>query len=79
MSSNNEIRSFIHCKLCLDTLPADQSPREYTEVEVGFTTPGIQVWCRRHEVNIMHIDFEGAGPFPTDVGANVGAVKMIKK
>ena len=67
----NNIVSFIHCKLCLEEFyaqPSDLSPREYAQVEIGFTKPGIQVWCKRHEVNIMHIDFEGAGPFPTEIG-----------
>ena len=64
----NEILMFIHCKLCLDERPSDLSPREYAELEVGFTTPGIQIWCRRHEVNVMDIDFEGAGPFPGNIG-----------
>ena len=45
-----------------------QSPREYAQLEFGFTKPGVQVWCKRHEVNVMHIDFEGAGPFQAEVG-----------
>ena len=68
----NEIATFIHCKICLDEFYAAPikglSPREYSKVEVGFTNPGVQVWCKRHEVNVMHIDFEGAGPFQAEVG-----------
>ena len=69
----NEIVTFIHCKTCLDEFyhtdkGTGLSPREYAQVEVGFTNPGVQVWCKRHEVNVMHIDFEGAGPFQADVG-----------
>ena len=67
----NEVVMFIHCKQCLDEFyskPSDLSPREYAQVEVGFTKPGIQIWCKRHEVNVMDIDFEGAGPFPANVG-----------
>jgi len=62
----NEIVSFMHCKVCLDERPPDLSPREYAQLEVGFTKPGIQIWCKRHEINIMHVDFEGAGPFSAD-------------
>ena len=63
----NEIVRFIHCKKCLDEIPSGVSPREYAQVEVGFTVPGVQVWCKRHEVNVMDIDFEGAGPFPANI------------
>ena len=30
----------------------------YSRYDVGFTMAGLQVWCRRHEINIVHIDFE---------------------
>ncbi|MEO1065831.1 MAG: hypothetical protein AAFW47_00490 [Pseudomonadota bacterium] len=35
------------------------SMREYAQVDVGFTGIGIQVWCRRHNCNIVHVDFQG--------------------
>ena len=38
---------------------AGLSPREYAQLEVGFTKLGIQVWCRRHGVNVLHMDFKG--------------------
>jgi hypothetical protein len=38
------------------------SLREYTALDVGFTGRGFQVWCRRHDQNVVHIDFEGARP-----------------
>lgn len=49
----------MHCKKCIEELPAGQSPRDYSALEVGWTIHGIQVWCRRHELNVVHIDFEG--------------------
>ena len=55
----NEIKSFFHCGMCIDSLPPGMSPRGYVKVEVGFTPLGLQVWCVRHEANIVHIDFEG--------------------
>jgi len=63
----NKITMFMHCKLCLDERPPDISPREYAQLEIGFTVPGFQVWCRRHEANVIDVDFEGAGPFPGDL------------
>lgn len=63
----NEIVRFMHCRMCLDECPSDLSPREYAQLEVGFTKPGVQIWCKRHEVNVMHMDFDGAGPFPANL------------
>jgi len=54
------VESFIHCAECLRTKPANISPREWAQLEVGFTREGLQVWCRRHDRNVLHIDFEGA-------------------
>jgi hypothetical protein len=59
MADKDYILSFAHCKRCLAELPEDQSPREYQRIQVGWTRRGVQVWCVRHECNVMHIDFEG--------------------
>ena len=66
--NTNLISSHIHCGRCLKELPAGKSPIEYQTVAVGFTKYGIQVWCKRHDCNIMHIDFEGA-KHPADCSA----------
>ena len=58
-SNTNEIFQFIQCGKCMNTLPHGVSPREYGRLEVGFTAHGLQVWCRRCEANVVHIDFEG--------------------
>lgn len=65
-TNDNAIQMFVHCGLCLDEwkakeLPAtrDQSPRSYARLEIGYTDVGYQVWCVRHECNVMHVDFEG--------------------
>jgi hypothetical protein len=55
----NRIKQFWHCAKCIDELPEGKSPREYIRVEVGFTRAGLQVWCIRHEENIIHLDFMG--------------------
>jgi len=31
----------------------------YQSVQVGWTKEGIQDWCKRHDCNMIHIDFEG--------------------
>jgi hypothetical protein len=35
------------------------SPRDWSSIEAGWTALGLQVWCKRHEINILHVDFEG--------------------
>ncbi len=53
------IQQYIHCAKCFNELPADTSPKEHQLLEVGWTEKGLQVWCVRHEENVMHLDFDG--------------------
>ena len=51
------IEQFMHCVMCL----RESGTEPYTQhLEVGWTIHGVQVWCRRHDANIMHISFEGS-------------------
>lgn len=59
ISRERDIVSFLHCKQCLRDMPNGMSPREWARNEVGLTPDGIQVWCTRHEKNVVHIGFEG--------------------
>ena len=55
--SENAIASFMHCKLCLNQIPDDTSPREWVQIEVGMTGQGnFQVWCIRHEIEVAYFD-----------------------
>jgi hypothetical protein len=42
------------------TLDPALNPAEHARLEAGWTALGFQVWCRRHDVNVIHVDFEGA-------------------
>jgi hypothetical protein len=57
--SSNCILLYYHCRQCIDELPPGISPANWSRLSVGFTGIGVQVWCNRHECNIVHIDFEG--------------------
>jgi hypothetical protein len=57
---DNNIVQYFHCGLCLDELPAGLSPSDYQQNEGGWTKDGFQVWCKRHDCNVIHMDFEGA-------------------
>ena len=50
---------FLHCKKCSESAPSDMSPSDYQDIEAGWTEDGLQVWCKRHDQNIICIDFEG--------------------
>lgn len=55
----NEIEHFMHCRRCLEEKPPDISPQNFARLDIGFTPLGLQVWCLRHDCNVVHIDFEG--------------------
>ena len=57
--SENEIRMFLHCKDCGTEIPPGMSRSDYQSIEVGWTEIGLQVWCKRYDLSIIHIDFEG--------------------
>lgn len=38
------------------------SLRDYSRLDAGFTDRGLQVWCRRHDRNVCHVDFDGMTP-----------------
>ena len=55
----NHIEQFFHCTKCIKEKPDDISPRDWIKNEVGWTTDGMQVWCIRHEMNVVEIDYKG--------------------
>ena len=59
-SNDNNIEIYFHCGKCMDEgIPKGESPKTHQRIQAGWTIEGIQVWCVRHECNIIHIDFEG--------------------
>ncbi len=54
-----EIVTCFGCAECAKEIPPGMSPREYARFEVGWTKKGFQVWCTRHEINVIHMDFQG--------------------
>ena len=63
---DEQIVKYMHCLRCMDGRPEDQSPREWARLNVGMTPIGFQVWCVRHDLNVLHIDFEGRRPRAAD-------------
>jgi len=59
VSAENKIQGFIHCKSCMSAKPKNKSPADWSKLECGWTENGLQIRCRRCDLNIIHIDFEG--------------------
>ena len=55
----NKIFSFYHCKKCLEEKGDYISARDYASFEFGATKKGFQLWCTRHEENILALDLLG--------------------
>lgn len=55
----DEIKLFFHCKHCLKDKPDGISPRNWSSIEAGWTELGFQVRCKRCDMNIIHMDFDG--------------------
>ena len=57
------ISDYLCCSKCQQEFESGMTDSEslqgYSRLDVGFTNVGLQVWCRRHEINVCHIDFEG--------------------
>ena len=54
-----DIQCYFNCELCAKELPDGTSPGNYAKLNVGLTPTGIQIWCRRHNENVAHIDLQG--------------------
>ena len=55
---------YLHCGKCMHEIPGGLeaptiAPRDWADLSVGWTRWGLQIWCNRHECNVVHIDFEG--------------------
>jgi len=56
----NEIKLYFHCKKCCEeNKERFQNMREYSSIECGWTEAGFQVWCKRHNCNVVNVGFKG--------------------
>lgn len=62
--NTNAIQMHQHCGKCIGEIKAGHpdtlghSPESYSRLSIGFTQLGLQVWCNRHDCNVVHIDFQ---------------------
>ena len=59
--NEENIEMYIHCELCIEENKdnGDESPQEWSNYDVGWTKQGLQIWCWKHNANVLHFDFEG--------------------
>ena len=61
----NQIFAYLHCVKCFEEITAmvkeqgSARPQMFTRYEIGWTQLGFQARCVRHNLNIVHVDFEG--------------------
>ena len=55
-----EIKNDLYCNTCAESCPVGMTLQEWGDLRVGLTSYGVQIWCNRHKVNVMHFDFRGA-------------------
>ena len=57
----NEIMGVMHCKKCLDEKPGGdrEDHAAHAQLDIGWTPEGIQVWCRRHDTNVLSLTLKG--------------------
>ncbi len=58
------------CQKCIEEMPSDISPKDWSNIQAGWTAEGLQVWCNPHNLNMVHIDFEGQ-QHPANTSADV--------
>lgn len=50
---------YLHCKRCMEEWKAGagkgESPKAYARQQVAWTREGFQVWCVRHDANIVNV------------------------
>lgn len=56
----DNISLYFHCRDCFKDKPKNTSMEEYSRLSVGRTDEGIQVWCRRHDKQVLHLGFDWA-------------------
>ena len=58
-----QIDQHIICANCEEEFQAGStdisSLQNYTKLCIRFPDFGIQVWCRRHDANVVHVNFNG--------------------
>ena len=54
-----QIVMYFQCRTCIEEMPPGTAPRDWARFNVGWTRYGMQVWCVRHDCNVVNIDFEG--------------------
>jgi hypothetical protein len=47
--------AFIHCSRCVNALPLNRTPEQYSELTVEATNRGLLITCKRHRQKVALI------------------------
>lgn len=70
------IVAYVNCSRCIAEWKEDpnlnkaMALRNYARFSCGATARGFQVWCNRHECNVIHINFQGM-QHPADISRSL--------
>lgn len=64
ISTDNQIVMYLHCAQCVVDYDKESHyrpvrPAHEARLNVGWTPRGMQVWCARHNCNVLNVDYEG--------------------
>jgi hypothetical protein len=71
LNGSERIKRYFHCAKCMEERPDGVSPREYGNYEVGLTDFGLEVWCKRHDEEVIYINL-------TDVWDLINTLKGVR-
>jgi hypothetical protein len=54
--TDKQIVTYFHCRRCLIERPPHTSMSEWARLEMGLTQRGMQVWCLRHNINVVLLE-----------------------
>jgi hypothetical protein len=54
----SHIVSYFHCARCQQAKPSNESMKKWARFNVGLTSTGVEVWCVRHEMLVVHLTAE---------------------
>lgn len=56
----NKVYLYFHCRQCEEeNRPRAVSMNDFARLSCGWTEKGVQVWCNRHDCNVVALDFLG--------------------
>lgn len=70
-----QISAWANCRRCIEEWKAGasngQTMAEYARLAAGFTGRGVQVWCLRHDISVIHVAVAQGQPLTLDASGEL--------